>query len=197
MANSSLNPKVNAYIRKAKKWQPELEALRAILLESGLTEELKWGKPCYLHGNSNVVIIQDFKEYFALLFFKGILLKDPKGILLKTGENTHVGRQLRFTSAAEIVKMKATIKAYIKEAVEAEKAGLQVPEKELKEIVLPEELKKQLNAKPALKKAFHELTPGRQKGYLFYFNQAKQAATRQARVEKCIPQILAGKGLND
>ena len=197
MANSSLNPKVNAYIRKAKKWQPELEALRAILLESGLTEELKWGKPCYLHGNSNVVIIQDFKEYFALLFFKGILLKDPKGILLKTGENTHVGRQLRFTSAAEIVKMKATIKAYIKEAVEAEKAGLQVPEKELKEIVLPEELKKQLNAKPALKKAFHALTPGRQKGYLFYFNQAKQAATRQARVEKCIPQILAGKGLND
>ena len=197
MANSSLNPKVDAYIGRAKKWLPELEAMRAILLESGLTEELKWGKPCYLHGKSNIVIIQDFKEYFALLFFKGVLLKDPKGLLIKAGENTHVSRQFRFANKAEIIKLKPTLKAYLKEAIEAENAGLKVPENEQKKLVLAAEFEQQLKAKPALKKAFTALTPGRQRAYNMFFSQAKQAATRLSRIEKCIPQIMAGKGLNE
>jgi uncharacterized protein YdeI (YjbR/CyaY-like superfamily) len=197
MATHRTNAKVDLYISKAKKWQEETEQLRDILLDCGLTEDLKWGKPCYSFEESNVAIIQGFKEYFALLFFKGVLLKDPKKVLVKTGENTHVGRQLRFASVKEIVKMKPILKAYVKEAIDIEKAGLKVETKSNRKLVIAEEFKQQLSKKPALETAFNALTPGRQRAYIFYFSQAKQAQTRIARIERCIPQILRGKGLND
>jgi len=192
-----MNPKVDAYISKAQKWQKEMKKLRMILLDCGLTEELKWGKPCYAFEKSNIAVIQGFKEYFALLFFKGFLLKDPNGILVKTGENTRVGRQIRFADVREIVKMEPILKAYIYEAIEVERAGLKVSSKEKTALVFPEEFQKQLDKNPALKAAFDALTPGRQRAYHIYFSQPKQSSTREARVEKCMKSILAGKGIND
>jgi uncharacterized protein YdeI (YjbR/CyaY-like superfamily) len=167
-----------------------------ILLDCGLTEELKWGKPCYQFQKTNVVVIQGFKEYFALLFFKGFLLNDPNGILVKTGENTRVGRQIRFADVREIVKLEPIVKAYVYQAIEVERAGLKVGVKKNTEPI-PEEFQKKLNKTPALKKAFKALTPGRQRAYIFYFSAPKQSKTRESRIEKSMPQILSGKGLND
>ena len=192
-----MNPKVDFFFFKAKKWQEELEQLRTIALGCGLTEELKWGVPCYTFQKNNILLIHAFKDYCAFLFFKGVLLKDPKGILIQQTENVQSGRQIRFTSVKEIVKMKATLKAYIFEAVEVEKAGLKVSMKKTADYKVPEEFQKKLDKSPALKTAFKALTPGRQRGYLFYFSAAKQSKTREARIEKCIPQILEGKGLDD
>jgi uncharacterized protein YdeI (YjbR/CyaY-like superfamily) len=191
------NPKVDAFIARAQQWKPEMEALRAIALDCQLNEEIKWGKPCYTYDKSNVVIIQGFKEYVALLFFKGALLTDPDGVLTKTGANTVVGRQLRFTNLGEIKKLKATLKAYINEAIEVAKKGLKVDVTETAELTIPDELQLRLDEQPALNAAFHALTPGRQRAYIYHFSGAKQSATRQARVDKAIPQILKGKGLND
>ncbi len=191
------NPKVDFYFNKAKQWQEELEQLRPIVLDCGLTEELKWGVPCYSFKKSNIVLIHVFKEYCAVLFFKGVLLRDTKGILIQQTENVQSARQIRFTSASQIVKMKATLKAYIYEAIEVEKAGLKVPMKKTKEFSMPEEFQSKLDKNAALKKAFEALTPGRQRAYLLYFSSAKQAKTREDRVEKYIPQILKGKGLDD
>jgi uncharacterized protein YdeI (YjbR/CyaY-like superfamily) len=191
------NPKVDFYFTKAKKWQEEIEQMRTIVLDCGLTEELKWGSPCYTHEDSNVVLIHTFKEYCAFLFFKGAILKDPKGILIQQTENVQAARQIRFTNVKDIVKMKAILKAYIKEAIAVEKAGLKVPLKKTSEYSIPEEFQHKLDKMPALKKAFQALTPGRQRAYLFYFSQPKQSKTREARVEKSIQQILQGKGLDD
>jgi uncharacterized protein YdeI (YjbR/CyaY-like superfamily) len=191
-----MNPKVDAYLSKAKKWREEFETLRTIVLGCPLTEELKWGKPCYTFQKSNILIIQGFKEYCALMFCKGALLKDPKGILKKPGENTQAARQMRFTHVREIAGMKPVLKAYIQEAIEAEKAGLKVNFKKNPEPV-PEELQNRLDENPALKNAFHALTPGRQRAYILYFSAPKQSKTRESRVEKCIRQILDGKGLNE
>jgi len=191
-----MNPKVDFYFAKTK-WQKEVEQLRTIVLSCGLTEHLKWGVPCYMHENSNIVLIHDFKDYCALLFFKGALLKDADGILIQQTKNVQSARQLRFTNPREITKAKATIKAYIYEAIEVENAGLKVKLKKTADYAVPEEFQSQLKKKPALKKAFEALTPGRQRAYLFYFSQAKQSSTRAARVEKYIPQILKGKGLDD
>jgi uncharacterized protein YdeI (YjbR/CyaY-like superfamily) len=191
-----MNPRVDQYLSRARKWQEEMEKLRMIILDCPLTEEWKWGKPCYSFQKSNVVIIQGFKEYCALLFFKGVLLNDPRGILIKTGKNTRVGRQIRFTDTREITKMKTILKAYIFEAIEVEKAGLKVKVEKTTEII-PEEFQHQLDERPALKTAFGALTPGRQRAYLFYFSAPKQSKTRESRIEKCIRQILNGKGLND
>ena len=192
-----MNPKVDAFLKRAKKWQEESEELRRILLDSPLTEELKWGQPCYTFQNKNIVLIGGFKNYCALLFFKGALLTDPKGILVKISENTQAGRQIRFTNLREIVKLEKILKAYIHEAIEAEKAGLKVKLKKHSEYIIPEELQRKLDEIPALKTAFHALTPGRQKAYIFHFSKPKQSKTRASRVEKCIPQILNGKGLLD
>ena len=194
---NSMNPKVDEYLRKAKKWQKEFEKLRMIILDCGLTEELKWGCPCYTFEKSNIVLIHGFKEYCALLFFKGALLKDPKGILIQQTENVQAGRQIRFTNVREIVKVKTVLKAYIHEAIEVEKAGLKVKYKKTSEFKIPEEFQNTLDATPALKNAFDALTPGRQRAYLFYFSQPKQSKTRESRIEKCMQQILNGKGLND
>jgi uncharacterized protein YdeI (YjbR/CyaY-like superfamily) len=190
-----MNPKVDGYFNKAKKWQQESKKLRTIVLDCGLTEELKWGKPCYSFEGSNVVLIHGFKEYCALLFFKGALLKDAKGILVQQTENVQAARQIRFTNVREIAETEKTIKAYIKEA--KEKAGLEVDYKKTSEFKIPEEFQNKLNESPALKTAFDALTPGRQRGYLLYFSAPKQSKTREARVEKCMQQILNGKGLND
>jgi len=192
-----MNPKVDFYFIKAKKWQEEIEKLRTIALGCGLDEELKWGCPCYTYKKNNIVLIHVFKEYCALLFFKGALLKDPKGILVQQTENVQAARQLRFTGLQEIAKMERSIKAYIHEAIEVEKAGLKVPLKKTKEFDMPEEFEKALSEMPELKKAFKALTPGRQRGYLLYFSSAKQSKTREARIEKHIPQILGGKRLDD
>ena len=191
------NPKVDFYFTKAKKWQEELEKLRIILLDCGLTEELKWGVPCYTFQKSNLVLIHVFKEYCALLFFKGALLNDANGILIQQTKNVQAARQIRFTNVREIVKLKPILKAYIYEAIEVEKAGLKVPFKKTKEFSMPEEFQNKLNENPGLKKAFNALTPGRQRGYLLYFSAPKQSKTRESRVEKCMEQILNGKGLND
>ena len=189
-----MNPKVDGYLRKAKKWQKEMEKLRKISLRCGLTEELKWGKPCYTFQQSNVVIIQGFKEFCALLFCKGALLNDPNGILKKFG--WQAARRIPFTNVREIVEMEPFLKAYIHEAIEAEKAGLKVNYKKNPEHI-PEEFQSKLDNLPALKTAFDELTPGRQRGYILYFSAPKQSKTRESRVEKCMQQILKGKGLND
>jgi uncharacterized protein YdeI (YjbR/CyaY-like superfamily) len=188
---------VDGYLRKAKKWQEEMEKLRRISLGCGLTEELKWGKPCYTFQKSNIVIIQGFKESCALLFCKGALLNDPNGILEKPGENTQAARRIRFIKVREIVEMEPILKAYIYEAIAAEKAGLEVNYKKTSEFVIPEEFKNKLDKIPALKTAFEALTPGRQRGYILYFSAPKQSKTRESRVEKCMQQILNGKGLND
>jgi uncharacterized protein YdeI (YjbR/CyaY-like superfamily) len=191
------NPKVDAFLRKSKKWQEEFEELRRIVLDCQLTEELKWGQPCYTFEKSNIVVIHGFKEYCALLFFKGALLRDPKGILIQQTKNVQAARQVRFTSVREITKMKAILKAYIHEAIEVEKAGLKVSFKKTSDFTIPEEFRAKLDAIPALKTAFDALTPGRQRAYLFYFSAPKQSKTREARVEKCMQRILNGKGLND
>jgi uncharacterized protein YdeI (YjbR/CyaY-like superfamily) len=192
-----MNPKVDIHISNANRWQQEMKKLRKILLDCGLTEELKWGKPCYTFQKSNLVVIQGFKEYCALLFLKGVLLNDPNGILKKTGKNTRVGRQIRFTHVREIVDMAPILKAYIYEAIEVEKAGLKVNLKKITELIIPEELQNKLDEIPALKTAFDALTPGRQRAYILYFSAPKQSKTRESRVEKCMQQILNGKGLND
>jgi len=192
-----MNPKVDAYLAKAKKWQKEMGKLRKIILSSSLTEELKWGVPCYTFQNKNVVIIHAFKEYCALLFVKGALLKDTKNVLIIQTENVQSGRQIRFTTISEIIKMEAILKTYIIEAIEIEKAGLKVNFKQTAEYKIPEEFQNKLDNMPALKLAFNTLTPGRQRAYLLYFAALKQSKTRELRVEKCMPQIFNGKGLND
>jgi uncharacterized protein YdeI (YjbR/CyaY-like superfamily) len=191
------NPEVDACISKAKTWQEEIKKLRAIALDCQLTEEFKWGSPCYTFQDSNIVLIHVFKEYCALLFFKGALLKDAHGILVQQTKNTQAARQLRFTSAQEIDKKKSIVKACIKEAIEVEKAGLKVALKDTAEFEMPEEFRSTLDEMPALKTAFEALTPGRQRAYLLHFAAAKQSKTRMSRIEKCTPQILDGKGLND
>jgi uncharacterized protein YdeI (YjbR/CyaY-like superfamily) len=192
-----MNPQVDGCFKKAKKWREELAKLRTILLDGPLTEELKWGKPCYSFEKSNLVIMLPLKEHCTLLFCKGVLLDDPKGILIKAGENTQAARHVRFKNVGEIVKMESVLKSYIRKAIEAEKAGKKVTYKKITEFALPEELQKKLDENPALKKAYHALTPGRQRGYLIHFSAAKQSKTRESRVAKCLPQILQGKGLND
>ncbi len=192
-----MNPKVDLFFSKAKKWQPEMQSLRAIVLACGLTEELKWYQPCYTYEGNNVAIISSFKEYCVLSFFKGVLLKDAKGILKSPGENSQSVRMAKFTSTKDIAKLAPTLRSYIREAIAAEKAGLKVPLKKITEHPVPEELKSKYKELPALKKTFEALTPGRQRAYLLYFSGAKQSATRLARIEKCMPQILQGKGLND
>ena len=194
---TTTNPKVDFFFSKAKKWKEEFERLRAIVLDCGLSEELKWGKPCYTFQKSNIDLIHGFKDYCALLFFKGALLKDAKGILVQQTENVQAARQVRFTNVREIVKMEPVLKAYIKEAIEVERAGLNVTYKKTSEFKVPEEFQNKLDEIPALKTAFDALTPGRQRGYVLYFSAPKQSKTRDSRVEKCMQQILNGKGLND
>jgi uncharacterized protein YdeI (YjbR/CyaY-like superfamily) len=194
---TAMDPKVDAFLNKANQWQDEFKRLRKIALGCGLTEEFKWGKPCYTFQTNNIVLIHGFKKYCAFLFFKGALLKDTKGILVSQTENTQSTRQIRFTSAQEIAKMEPVLKAYIKEAVDLEKAGLKVPLKKTAEFKMPVEFQAKLDQVPALKTAFKALTPGRQRAYLLYFSSPKQSKTRASRVEKCIPQILDGKGLDD
>ena len=191
------NPKVDAYVSRADKWQEEIRKLRRVILDCELTEELKWGTPCYAFQKSNIVLIHVFKEYCALLFFKGALLKDPKGILIQQTEHVQAARQIRFTNLREIAKMEPALKAYVREAIEVEKAGLKVDYKKTSEFKIPEEFQTKLGASPALKTAFRALTPGRQRAYILYFSAAKQSKTRQSRVEKWMPQILKGKGIND
>ena len=197
MTTGVTNPKVDWFFDKATQWQKEYEKLRMIILECGLTEELKWGCPCYQFEKRNIVLIHGFKEYCALLFFKGALLADADGILIQQTENVQSARQIRFTSARQIVKMERILKAYVYEAIEVERAGLQVKLKKTKDFKIPEEFQSKLNKMPALQTAFDKLTPGRQRAYIFYFSQAKQSKTREARVEKYLKQILKGKGLDD
>lgn len=192
-----MNPKVDFYFDKNERWQEEILLLRELALGCGLNEELKWGCPCYTYKGSNIVLIHVFREYCALLFFKGALLQDSKGLLVQQTKNVQAARQLRFTAAGTIGKQKAIIKAYIHEAVELEKAGLKVELKKTEEFDMPEEFAGRLKKNARLRKAFETLTPGRQRAYLLHFSQAKQAKTREARIEKCLPLIFAGKGLND
>ncbi|MBD1384667.1 DUF1801 domain-containing protein [Mucilaginibacter rigui] len=192
-----MNPKVDFYFNKAKRWQNEVRKLRTIILDCGLTEELKWGCPCYTYQESNIVLIHHFKEYCALLFFKGVLLNDADGILIQQTENVQSARQIRFTNIDEVTEREAIIKTYVFEAIEVEKAGLEVNFKTTADFKVAEEFQSKLDGSAVLKTAFEALTPGRQKAYLLHFSAPKQSKTREARVEKCIPQILAGKGLND
>lgn len=192
-----MNPKVDFYFDKAKKWEQELELLRTIVLDCGLTEELKWGVPCYQLEHSNIVLIHAFKDYCALLFFKGALLSDTNGILIQQTENVQAARQIRFTSVQEVVQLKAAIKTCIYEAIAVDKAGLKVALKKVEAFAMPEEFKNKLEEMPELKTAFYALTPGRQRAYLLHFAAPKQSKTRESRVEKSMLQILKGKGLND
>jgi uncharacterized protein YdeI (YjbR/CyaY-like superfamily) len=192
-----MNAKVDFYFNEDKKWREAVAQLRSVVLDCGLSEELKWGVPCYTLHENNIVLIHDFKEYCALLFFKGALLSDPAGILVHQTENTQATRQIRFGNVLEIVEMTATLKAYIQEAIEVEKAGLKVNFKKTADFHMPEEFQHKLDQIPALKTAFEALTPGRQRGYLLYFSAAKQSKTRESRVEKHMSQILNGKGLDD
>lgn len=192
-----MNPKVDFYFNKTEKWQEEIKKLRTIVLDCGLTEELKWGTPCYTFQGKNVVLIHTFKEYCALLFFKGALLQDTNGVLIQQTERVQAARQIRFTTIQEIVELVPVVKTYIYEAIEVEKAGLKVDLKETKEFTVPEEFQKKLTELPVLKAAFEALTPGRQRAYLLHFSQPKQSKTRESRIEKYMPQILHGKGLND
>ena len=192
-----MNPKVDWFFNKDTKWQKEYEKLRTIILDCGLIEELKWGCPCYTFESTNIVLIHGFKEYCALLFFKGALLNDPNGILIQQTKNVQSARQIRFTNVREIVKMEKILKSYVYEAIEVERAGLKVKLKKTSEYKIPEEFQKKLNKTSALKKAFEALTPGRQRAYIFHFSQPKLSRTREARVEKYIKQILSGRGLND
>ncbi|WP_347942456.1 YdeI family protein [Peribacillus simplex] len=197
MTNSRMNPKVDDFISKAKKWKEEYKTLRNIVLDCELTEEFKWMHPCYTFENKNIVLIHGFKEYCALLFHKGALLKDAHGILIQQTENVQGARQIRFTNVQEIVATETILKAYIHEAIEVEKAGLEVNYKKNTEFIIPEELQKKFNEIPSLKTAFEALTPGRQRAYILHFSQPKQSKTRESRVEKCMKKILDGKGLND
>ena len=192
-----MNPNVDWFFNKETKWQEAFAELRTIVLDCGLTEELKWGCPCYTFQNNNIVLIHGFKDYCALLFMKGALLKDTAGILVQQTENVQASRQIRFTSIQDIVNNESILKAYINEAIEVEKAGLKVELKKTTEFNMPDEFKLVLEDMPELKTAFEALTPGRQRGYLLYFSSPKQAKTREARIEKCIQQILVGKGLDD
>ncbi|MEN7550475.1 YdeI family protein [Rapidithrix thailandica] len=192
-----MNPKVDFFFNKSQKWQDELGRLRTIALNCGLTEELKWGVPCYTFQKSNIVLIHEFKEYCAFLFHKGALLSDADGLLIQQTENVQAARQIRFTSLQEIEELESLLKTYIFEAIEVEKAGLKVEFKKTSEFNMPEEFQIKLEGNPDLKAAFEALTPGRQRGYLLHFSQAKQSKTRTSRIEKCIPQIFDGKGLND
>jgi len=194
---NNMNPKVDWFFAKDTKWQKEYEKLRTIILDCGLMEELKWGCPCYTYEKKNIVLIHGFKEYCALLFFKGALLNDPNDILIQQTKNVQSARQIRFTSLKEIVKLEKVLKAYVYEAIEVERVGLKVKMKKTSDFKIPEEFQKQLDKKPALKKSFEALTPGRQRAYIFHFSQPKQVKTREARVEKYIKHILAGKGLDD
>jgi uncharacterized protein YdeI (YjbR/CyaY-like superfamily) len=192
-----MNPKVDVYLSKAELWQQEMQKLRTIILDCGLREELKWGKPCYSLQESNIVLIQGFKAYCAVLFFKGVLLNDPNGILIKTGENTRIARQIRFSNVHEIIEMENVLRNYIHQAIEIEKAGLKVNLKGDTELILPEEFQRKLNQIPALETAFGALTPGRKRAYNLYFSAPKLAKTRESRVEKYVEQILSGRGLDD
>ncbi|HEY2580841.1 MAG TPA: YdeI/OmpD-associated family protein [Mucilaginibacter sp.] len=192
-----MNPKVDWFFNKAEKWQEEVNKLRTIVLDCGLTEELKWGNPCYTYQKNNIVLIHVFKEYCGLLFFKGALLNDTHGLLIQQTENVQVPRQMRFTNLIEVTEREAIIKSHIYEAIEVEKAGLKMPLKKTEDFKVPEEFQYKLDHIPALKTAFEALTPGRQRGYLFHFSQPKLAKTRQERVEKFIPKILDGKGWDD
>lgn len=197
MTKSEKNPKVDAYLSTLKRWQDECYKLRTIVLDCPLTEEVKWGVPCYTFQKRNVVVIHEFKEYCALLFFKGALLKDPNGILIRQTENVQAARQIRFTGVHQITKMETVLKAYISEAIEIEKSGLKVDFKKPREFAIPEEFRCKLDDTPDLKAAFDALTPGRQRAYILYFTAPKQAKTREARVEKSLQKILDGKGLDD
>lgn len=192
-----MNPKVDFFFSKAEQWKEEYEKLRTLILNCGLTEELKWGCPCYTFQKNNIVLMHGFKEYFALLFFKGALLKDSKNILIRQTENVQAARQIRFTNIGEVIDLEPVIKAYVYEALEVEKAGMKVEFKKTKEFNMPVEFQNKLTGLPALKSAFEALTPGRQRGYLLYFSSAKQTKTREARIEKYIPHILNGKGMDD
>ena len=197
MTNSRMNPKVDEFLSKAKKWKEEYETLRNIVLDCELTEEFKWMNPCYTFEKKNIVLIHGFKEYCALLFPKGALLQDAHGVLIQQTENVQGARQIRFTNVQEIAEKEAVLKAYIYEAIEVEKAGLKVKAKKPEELIIPDELQHKFDEIPALKDAFTTLTPGRQRAYILYFSAAKQSKTRESRVKKCIPNILNGKGLND
>jgi uncharacterized protein YdeI (YjbR/CyaY-like superfamily) len=190
-----MNTKVDAYVVQASQWREVIEELRGIVLDCGLTEEFKWGKPCYSYEGTNIVVIQGFKAYCALLFMKGYLLSDPENVLIKTGENTKVGRQIRFATAGDVTALEPVLRAYIREAVQAEQSGLKVEVD--KSLPAPPELQDTFDEIPALKKAFDALTPGRQRAYIIYFTASKQPQTRQLRIEKNIERILNGKGLND
>ena len=192
-----MNPKVDAFLLNAKKWREELTILRSIVMDSGLGEELKWGAPCYVHEQANVIIIQGFTDYFALMFFKGTLMEDPQDLLRKPGENTQSGRQIRLTSMEEMLDLEEVLRAYIQNAVAVEKAGLKVVEKKTEEYPVPSELEETFAANSDLQHAFYGLTPGRQRAYLSHFAEAKQSATRKARIEKYAPRILKGKGILD
>lgn len=197
LIKTGMNPKVDFYFNKAEKWQDELEQLRLIALNCGLTEELKWGTPCYTFQGNNIVLIHTFKEYCAFLFFKGVLLNDTHGILIQQTENVQVARQVRFTNGQEITELAPILKTYIFEAIEIEKAGLKANFKKTAAFNIAAEFQDKLDQIPALKTAFEALTPGRQRAYLLHFSAPKQSKTRAARVEKYMPQIMNGKGLND
>ncbi len=197
MTNNRMNPKVDEYLSKTKNWKVEFEKLRKIVLDCGLNEDMKWGVPCYTLEEKNIVLIHGFKEYCALLFFKGSLLQDAKGILIQQTANVQAGRQIRFTNIGEIVEMEDILKAYIYEAIEIEKSGLEIEFKKNMEITIPEELQIKFDEAPSFKTAFEALTPGRQRAYVLYFSQPKQSKTREARIEKSMQQILKGKGLNE
>jgi len=197
MTNSKTNAKVDGFLRKVKQWQEEYETLRKVVLDCELTEDFKWMHPCYTFENKNIVLIHGFKEYIALLFHKGVLLKDTQGILIQQTENVQAARQIRFTNVQEILEKESIIKDYIYEAIEIEKAGLEVEFKKNTDYIIPDEFQNKLDEMPALKTAFEALTPGRQRAYLYHFSEPKQSKTRVSRVEKWMPQILDGKGLND
>ncbi|MFJ6413673.1 YdeI family protein [Terribacillus saccharophilus] len=197
MTNSETNPKVDEFLSKAKQWKEEFISLRNIVRDCELTEDFKWKHPCYTLEGKNIVLIHGFKDYCALLFHKGALLKDAHGVLIQQTENVQAARQIRFTNIQEIAEMETVIKSYIYQAIEVEKAGLQVDLKEHAEYIIPKELHNKFNEIPALKTAFEALTPGRQRAYIFYFSQAKQSKTREARIDKYMQHILDGKGLND
>lgn len=192
-----MNPKVDWFFTKTTKWQDEYSELRMLVLDCGLTEELKWGVPCYTFQKSNILLIHGFKDYCALLFHKGVLLKDENGILVQQTENVQAARQIRFSNIQEILNQESTLKAYINEAIEVEKAGLKVEMKKTTEFKMPEEFQNVLEDMPELKKAFYALTPGRQRGYMLYFSQPKQSKTRESRIEKYLEKILNGQGLDD
>jgi len=192
-----MNPKVDAFLLNSKKWREELTILRSIVMDSGLGEELKWGAPCYVHDQANVIIIQGFKDYFALMFFKGALMKDPQDLLRKPGENTQSGRQIRMTSMDEMLGQEEVLRAYIQDAIAVEKAGIKVVVKKTEEYPIPSELEESFATNRDFQHAFYGLTPGRQRAYLLHFSEAKQSATRKARIEKYAPRILKGKGILD